>query len=149
MNLEATQDNLVLRPIMASGISAGGVVIPGVRQFEDGCTVMSIGPLVEALVIGDIVVRPDPVRYTVTDDETGEILWLVAEADVLAKMLPDRKPITDLNRLLTGSADADTQDEKKEEEKETGSKEGEVHTERFSGGGLDLMQSLRPTTGLS
>ena len=44
MNLFATQDNLILRPIMASGVSAGGVVLPGTKQFEDGAIVTSVGP---------------------------------------------------------------------------------------------------------
>ena len=100
MNLEATQDNIVLRPIMASGVSAGGVVLPGAKQFEDGAVVTSVGPDVERLAIGDVVVRPDPPRYTVIDDDTGEISLICAEVDILAKMLPDVVPITDPARLL-------------------------------------------------
>lgn len=89
MNLCATQDNLVLKAVLKSGITPGGIVMPGNSDFEDGATVISVGPLVEDLVIGDIVVRPDPPRFTVIDDETEEMFWLVAEADILAKMLPD------------------------------------------------------------
>ncbi len=105
MNLVATADNLVLKAQFASGISPGGIAMPGGKQFEDGAIVISIGPLVENLVIGDIVVRPDPPRFEVIDDETKELFWLCAEADVLAKILPDRESIIDPARLLT-SGDA-------------------------------------------
>ena len=44
MRIAALQDNLILRPIVASGISAGGVVLPGAKQFEDVCKVKSVGP---------------------------------------------------------------------------------------------------------
>ncbi len=89
MRLEALDDNVILRPIIASGISAGGVVLPGAKQFEDGCVVTSVGPNVERLVPGDIVVRPDPPRYTITDDDTGEILLIAADVDILARILPE------------------------------------------------------------
>ncbi len=105
MNLIATQDNLVLKAVFASGITAGGIVMPGVKQFEDGAVVTSVGPNVEDIVIGDVVVRPDPPRFTVVDDETEELYWLVAEADILAKMLPDKEPITNPARLLLEGKD--------------------------------------------
>ena len=95
MKLEATQDNLVLQPILASGVSAGGVVLPGAKQFEDGCIILSVGPQVVDLAPGQVVVRPDPPRYTITDDLTGEIFLLCAEVDVLAKMLPEDSDVAD------------------------------------------------------
>lgn len=103
MNLKATQDNLVLKAVFKSGTTPGGIVMPDVSDFEDGAIVTSIGPLVEDLAVGDVVVRPDPPRFTVTDDEAGELYWLVAEADILAKILPDVNlvPITNPARLLT------------------------------------------------
>ncbi len=89
MNLEATQDNIVLRPIMAGNVTAGGVILPNQGAFEDGAVVISIGPNVDDIAVGDIVVRPDPPRITVNDDDTGEIFLICAEVDILAKMLPD------------------------------------------------------------
>jgi len=87
MKLEATDDNVVLKAVLGSGISAGGVVIPGAKTIEDGAEIISVGPNVERLAIGDIVVRPDPPRYEVTDDDTNEIYWLCAEVDILAKFV--------------------------------------------------------------
>jgi len=89
MNLQATDDNIVLRPIMAGNKTAGGIVLPNADAFEDGAVIISIGPDVNRLVVGDIVVRPDPPRYIITDDDTGEIFLICAEVDILAKMLPE------------------------------------------------------------
>lgn len=91
MKLQALRDNLVLKPILASGVSAGGVVLPGAKQIEDGCIVISTGPMVADLAVNDIVVRPDPPRYIIVDDDTGEELWLSAEEDVLAKVVNDKE----------------------------------------------------------
>lgn len=153
MNLEATDDNLILRPIMASGISAGGVVLPGAKQFEDGAVIISKGPDVSnRLGIGDIVVRPDPPRYTITDDDTGEILLICAEVDILAKMLPDVVPITDPARLLPLPENQDapnTPDKEEEETKETGCSEREVYLNGVPLGGMDPLLQIRETKRLS
>lgn len=89
MKLQALSDNLVLKPIMAGQKSAGGIVLPGTERFEDGCTIISIGPLVTTLAVGDIVVRPDPPSMEITDDGTHEILWLCKESDILARVVAD------------------------------------------------------------
>ena len=93
MKLEALRDYIVLRPIMADTktITKGGIVMPDGYgdKFEDGAVVVSVGPLVENLAAGDIVVRPDPERREITNESTGEILWLSAEEDILAKVVND------------------------------------------------------------
>ena len=112
MNLEATEDNIVLRPIMSSGVTAGGVMLPQGKTFEDGAEIISVGPDVKRLAIGDIVVRPDPCHYTLKDDDTGEILLICSEIDIMAKILPEIPNATC------------TQDEEKEAKEAAGSKEG-------------------------
>lgn len=137
MNLLATQDNLVLRPIMASGISAGGVVLPGAKQFEDGCIVLSIGPHVEDIAVGDVVVRPDPPRYTIVDDDTNEVLFICAEVDILAKILPENHNAAD-------------QAEKAENPKEMDSeKEGQDDLDGVPQDSVASVLPIRPLEGLS
>ena len=89
MKLEALRDYIVLRPIMASNQTEGGILMADKyrERFEDGAVVVSIGPMVKDLVIGDVVIRPDPPRYEIIDDNTREITWLSAEEDVLAKVI--------------------------------------------------------------
>lgn len=89
MNFQALQDNIVLRPIMAGNESAGGILLPNKGDFENGAVVISIGPDVKDIAVGDIVVRPEPCRYDIDDADTGEILLFCAEVDVLAKILPE------------------------------------------------------------
>ena len=137
MNLAATDDNVILQPIMASDKSVGGIVLPGARGFEDGAVIISIGPDVNRLVVGDIVVRPDPPRYTVSDDNTGEIYLICAEVDILAKILPEVD-------------DAADQADKTEEAKEgAGVEEGEVHADRFSQDSVESLLPIHPYEGLS
>lgn len=131
MNLCATQDNIVLKPIIASNITAGGVVLPGEKTFEDGAVVISVGPLVEDIAIGEIVVRPDPPRYTVTDDDTHEMLLICAEADILAKMLPE---VTDA---------ADETEETEETEDETDTQEGKVYADGIQEGSVGSLLDIR------
>lgn len=156
MNLFATQDNIVLRPIMASDKSAGGIVLPGERNFEDGCVVLSIGPNVEDIAVGDIVVRPDPPRYTISDDDTGEVLMLCAEVDILAKILPEKLPRSLTHPpygtipLLSEIDDVTDETEKTEAKEEVeGGEEGQVHTDRLPETRLGRLLPLRPAEGLS
>jgi len=89
MKLEALRDNIVLRPIKADSKTKGGIQMPNQfrEKFEDGAVIVSVGPDVKGLALGNIVVRPDPPRYIVTDDDTSEELWLSAEEDILAKII--------------------------------------------------------------
>lgn len=91
MKLEALRDCIVLRPILADTktVTKGGIVMPNgySDKFEDGAEVISVGPLVENLAAGDIVIRPEPERREITDDNTGEVFWLSAEEDILAKVI--------------------------------------------------------------
>ena len=93
MKLEALRDNLVLQPIMADSRTKGGIHMPDQfrERFEDGAVIISIGPMVADLAVDDVVIRPDPPRYEITDDSTGEIFWLTAEEDILAKIISDDK----------------------------------------------------------
>ena len=136
MNLAATDDNVILQPIMASDKSVGGIVLPGARGFEDGAVIISIGPDVNRLVVGDIVVRPDPPRYTVSDDNTGEIYLICAEVDILAKILPE---VDDA---------ADQADKTEEAKEEAGGEGGEVHADRVPESRMDHLLPLRPFEGL-
>jgi len=149
MNLIATQDNVVLRPVMAGNKSAGGIVLPNQGTFEDGAVVISIGPKVEDIAIGDIVVRPDPCRYDISDDDTGEIFLICAEVDILAKMLPDREPLIDPARLLPEVSDAIGETEKTEDRKEMeGGEEGQVHVDRVQKDRVANLLALHPTERL-
>lgn len=89
MKLEALKNNIVLRPILADAVTKGGIHMPGKSRdrFEDGAEVISVGPLVEDLATGDIVIRPDPPRYEIVDDNTDEVFWLAEENDILAKIV--------------------------------------------------------------
>lgn len=91
MKLEALGSNIVVRPVRASTETASGIQLPQSSQdpYEDGAEVISVGPDVERLAPGDIVVRPDPPLYVVTDDAIGEELWLTQECDIHAKMVKD------------------------------------------------------------
>ena len=89
MKLEALRDYIVLRPIMASNQTEGGIIMADKyrERFEDGAVIVSVGPDVNRLVPGDVVIRPDPPRYEIVDDSTHEITWLSAEEDILAKVV--------------------------------------------------------------
>ena len=137
MNLQATQDNIVLKSIMASNITTGGVMLPGAKTFEDGAEVISVGPQVVDIAIGDIVVRPDPPRYTITDDNTGEILLICAEVDILAKVLPEESNVTKTNKKA-----------EVEKEEATG-KAGEVQSDRVPESRLDHLLPVHPVERLS
>ena len=138
MNLKATDDNVILKPVMSKGVTAGGVVLPGGKTFEDGAVVTSIGPDVERLVVGDVVVRPDPPRMSVIDDETNEVFLICAEVDILAWILPEKSDDDD--------APEEAEDEGKEVEDQP---EGEVYINWIPKSSLDAMQSLRQVEGLS
>lgn len=89
----ATGDNLILRPLKAEQTSSGGIVLPdkSKNQFGDDAEIVSIGPDVKGLYqIGDAVLRPDPARYEITNPQTGEILLIVAEEDLMAKVVSDK-----------------------------------------------------------
>ena len=90
MKLEALRDYIVVRPILAQRkVSSGGIAMPDQCQerYEDGVEIVSIGPKVEGLAVGQIVVRPDPPRYVMTDDDTNEEFWICAEEDIAARIL--------------------------------------------------------------
>ena len=91
MKLEALRDNIVLKPIKADSKTKGGIQMPDQfrERFEDGAVIVSVGPDVQGLALGNIVVRPDPPRYEIVDDNTGEILWISAEEDILARVVGD------------------------------------------------------------
>ena len=95
MKLQALRDNIVLRPIMASNKTEGGIIMSDKfrERFEDGAVIVSIGPMVKDLAIGNVVIRPDPPRYEIIDDNTNEIQWISAEEDILAKLIPEQKDI--------------------------------------------------------
>lgn len=155
MNLQATQDNLVLRPIIAGNKTAGGIALPDRGAFEDGAVVISIGPNVDDIAVGDIVVRPDPPRYTVNDDGTGEIFLICAEVDILAKMLPDvveeavdAVGIESWKRRIEGPHVPDQAKETEKEKEVADTEEGEVHTDGVSESRVDAMLPLHPAEGL-
>ena len=139
MNLKATDDNVILKPVMSKGVTAGGVVLPGGKTFEDGAVVTSIGPDVERLVVGDVVVRPDPPRMSVIDDETNEVFLICAEVDILAHILPEK---------------SDDDDTPEEAEKEKGEEvkdvlTGEDDPDRVPESRMDHLLPLRSYEGLS
>jgi chaperonin GroES len=89
---QATGDFLILRPIKADTRSAGGIVLPdqSKEKFGDNAVVVSVGPEVsQDFQIGDVVLRPDPARIEISDPRIGDILLVVAEEDIVAKMVPD------------------------------------------------------------
>lgn len=148
MNLSALQDNIVLRPIMAGNVTAGGIVLPNQGKFEDGAVIISVGPDVERLVVGDIVVRPDPPRIEVSDDDTGEIFLICAEVDVLAKMLPDEPNVLEVNDAPKETDKTEESEGDKEQEVAKDSEEGEVHTNRIPETRLDYLLPIHPVEGL-
>jgi len=158
MNLQATQDNLILRPIKAGNKTGGGILLPNQDALEDGAVVISIGPQVEDIAVGDIVVRPAPPRYIVDDNNTGEMFFICAEADILAKVLPEVsdkiKEAVDIvgvesRKLRLEVNDAPGQAEEAEKEKEVANSEArEVQPDGISESRVDSLLPLHPVEGL-
>ena len=93
MKLVALGKNIVIHPIRSADRTLEGILLPQSQfGYEDGAVVLSVGPLVEDLAPGDVVVRPDPPLYEIVDDATKEELWLTCESDILAKIVPDDVP---------------------------------------------------------
>ena len=90
MNLEALGNNVVVSPVRSANKTSGGVLLPQSQSgYEDGAVVLSVGPNVEGLVPGDVVVRPDPALFEMVDDATGEEFWMVSASDILAKIVEE------------------------------------------------------------
>jgi len=86
---QAVNEFVVLKPIKAVDVSAGGIVLPDKAkdQFGDDAEVVSVGDLVDVFQVGDIVLRPDPARVEITDPKTGEVLLIVSDQDLMAKVV--------------------------------------------------------------
>lgn len=92
MSYQALSNFLILKPLKAVQQSAGGIMLPdkSKNQFSDFAVVVSVGPEVsQDLCVGNTVVRPDPARYELTNDDTGEILLVVEEDDVMVRVVQD------------------------------------------------------------
>lgn len=92
MSYQAVNEFLILRPIKAERVSAGGIALPdkSCDQFGDDAEVVSIGDSVTGpFQVGDIVLRPDPARVEITNPQTGEILLIVAEEDLMARVVDE------------------------------------------------------------
>ena len=91
MVLQALRSNVVLR-MQAKKTEWNGIRLSdGAAQESDFAEVVSVGPDVLSLQIGDIVLRPAPANYEYTSEEgedKGKIYLISPESDIAAKV-PD------------------------------------------------------------
>ena len=88
---QAVNEYVILRPIKAVDVSAGGIVLPDKSkdQFGDNAEIVSVGNMVDVFQVGDIVLRPDPARMEITDPKTGEVLLIVSDEDLMARVVDE------------------------------------------------------------
>lgn len=85
---QAVNEYVILKPLKAVDVSAGGIVLPDKSkdQFGDNAEIVSVGEEVDPVFqVGDIVLRPDPARVEITDPKTGEVFLIVSDEDLMAK----------------------------------------------------------------
>ena len=92
MSYQAVNEFVILKPLKAEKKSGGGIFLPDKSQdaYGDNAEIVSVGDLVDVkFQVGDIVLRPDPARVEITDPKTGEVLLIVADEDLMAKVVQE------------------------------------------------------------
>ena len=76
--IKATLSNIVIRPCKKKK-RPGAVIVPHEDEISDFCCVVSIGPDVQHLKVGSIVLRPDRADVEWVDEEDNDELYLICD----------------------------------------------------------------------
>lgn len=84
MELQPINDRVLIKQLAAEEVTKGGIVIPELAAEKPAKgKVVAVGPLVEVVKVGDLVIYPAFTGSNVTLDDNSEVL-LIKEEELLA-----------------------------------------------------------------